>query len=85
MPQKEGEVANKIPIFNQSSWEWFGHRVCALFGERLLCKPRPLPRLWRGKKQASDRCKDDGDDGEDGGGGTLVIMHHFLKVSLIHC
>ena len=76
-------------MFNQSSWKWFGHGVCALFEERPLCKPRPLPRLWRGKKQALDRCKDDGDgvdDGvEDGGGGTLVIMHHFLMVGLIHC
>ena len=72
-------------MFNQSSWEWFGHRVCALFGERLLCKPRPLPRLWCGQNKPQVDGEDDGDDGEDGGGGTLVIMHHFLKVSLIHC
>ena len=76
-------------MFNQSSWKWFGHGVCALFEERPLCKPRPLPRLWPGQNKPQVGGKDDGDrvdDGvEDGGGGTLVIMHHFLKVSLIHC
>ena len=38
-------------MFNQSSWEWFGHGVCALFEERPLCKPRPLPRLWPGQNK----------------------------------
>ena len=51
-------------MFNQSSWEWFGHGVCALFEERPLCKPRPLPRLWPGQNKPQVGGEDDGEDGD---------------------
>ena len=53
-------------MFNQSSWKWFGHGVCALFEERPLCKPRPLPRLWPGQNKPQVGGKDDGDGVDDG-------------------